>query len=166
MTVMPDDGIDCTWHNTWDKNPHPNNDDRDKNGFPRTACDFTLAQMCKIEDKLLEHKTKHSTGAWEFNQQAQDLVINFENHIGDIRAEMDMMEENPPPTGAPNANCTRELVEWCDSKGKGNRHSKGTVQQMGIWDLVKHFYDDHQVMIKLSEGSGIVRQLTAASPLF
>jgi len=143
MTVMPDDGINCVWHDTWIKNPYPNNDDRDKNGLPRTAYNFTLAQMYVIEEKLVEYKNKYSTGRWEFNTEAIDLVQNFEIYIGDVRAEIDQMEENPPPTGAPNANYTQELVQWYNSKGKGNRYSKGTVQNMGIWDLVKHLYDDH-----------------------
>jgi len=69
--------------------------------------------------------------------------MNFVQYLGDVRAEINVMEENPPPTGAPNANYTQELVQWYNSKGKGNRYSKGTVQNMGIWDLVKHLYDDH-----------------------
>mmetsp|Transcript_12803 Transcript_12803/g.19626 ORF Transcript_12803/g.19626 Transcript_12803/m.19626 type:complete len:433 (-) Transcript_12803:17-1315(-) len=141
ITVMDEDGINCMWHETWVKTPAPSNDDRDANGLPREAYNFTLAQMYTIEEKLVEYETKYSTGIWTNNMEAQDLVANFTLYLGDVRDEIRQMKDDPPPTAAPNVDYEQQLVEWYDSKGKGNRYSHEKVQAMGIWDLVKHFYD-------------------------
>jgi len=119
------------------------NDARDRNGLPRTAYNFTMDQMYTIEAKLVEYSEKYSSGEWANMTQAQDLVWNFEHYLTELREEIGDMEANPPPTRAPDPNYENQLMEWYNSKGKGNRYDKGKVQNMGIWDLVKHFYDDY-----------------------
>lgn len=141
MTVLPPENIECIWHDTWVETLAPYNDARDRNGLPRTAYNFTLEQMYTIEDKLVEYETKYSSEEWVNNTLAQDLVWNFQLYLVEVREEISQMEANPPPTGAPDAGRHDELVAWYNSKGKGNRYDKGKVQNMGIWDLVKHFYD-------------------------
>jgi len=142
MTVLPDDNIECIWHDTWVSTLAPYNDNRDRNGLPRTAYSFTLEQMYKMKDKLEEYETKYSSESWANMTQAQDLVWNFQYYLDEVREEIAQMEANPPPTTAPDAGYHDELVAWYNSKGKGNRYDKGKVQNMGIWELVKQFYGE------------------------
>lgn len=139
MSVMDEDGLNCIWHETWMNTPSPSNDDRD--GLPREQYNFTIPQMHTIKETLKAYKHKYSSGIWANNTQAQDLVENFDIYLGEVRLELSLMEDNPGPTPAPNANYEAELAEWYNSKGKGNRYNKAKIQSMGIWDLVKHFYD-------------------------
>ena len=97
MTVLPEENIDCI-------TLAPDNDARDRNGLPRTAYNFTLEQMYKIEDKLVEYSDKYSTGQWANMTQAQDLVWDFEHYLVEVREEIAEMEANPPPTRAPDPN--------------------------------------------------------------
>mmetsp|Transcript_4978 Transcript_4978/g.5490 ORF Transcript_4978/g.5490 Transcript_4978/m.5490 type:complete len:440 (+) Transcript_4978:148-1467(+) len=140
--VLEDEAIDCIWHETWVNAPEPSNDNRDLNGLPSEAYNFTLPQMYKIEDKLQEMIAKYEGRKWAANPVAMDLVDNFRNYQLSLSAEISDMEVNPPPTPVHDANYQKEIKEWYQSLGKGNRYDKSKIQDMGIWDQVSHFYED------------------------
>jgi len=140
IDVIPDDAIDCIWHDTWVKTPNNNNDDR--LGPPREAYNFTIPQLEKINDKLVEMRDKYSTGSWVNNSNAIALVENFASYIDGVTDELDSLYVNPPPTPAPNADYFQEILAWYQSKGKGNRYDKAKLQARGIWSKLAGFYPE------------------------
>jgi len=142
MDVAPDELMDCMCHETFVKTPSPSNDNRDLNSLPREAYKFTLPQLNTMKDKLDEYIDKYSTGEWVADQNAIDLVSNFNEWVVGVEAEIAEMIANPPPTPAPYAEYDLDLQEWYKSLGKGYRNDPETLKNKGIWDLVKDFYDD------------------------
>jgi len=142
IDVIPEDGIECLWHETWIHTPEPSNDNRDNNGLPREAYTFTIQQLTMIKDKLEEMKIKYSTGSWTNNNNAIALVENFDSYLINVQGELNDLNANPPPTPAPDAGYLLELKKWYNSKGKGNRYDKSKLEGTGIWDMISGFYPD------------------------
>eukprot|EP00548_Thalassiothrix_antarctica_P015639 CAMPEP_0194175630 /NCGR_PEP_ID=MMETSP0154-20130528/9636_1 /TAXON_ID=1049557 /ORGANISM="Thalassiothrix antarctica, Strain L6-D1" /LENGTH=372 /DNA_ID=CAMNT_0038889503 /DNA_START=125 /DNA_END=1239 /DNA_ORIENTATION=- len=124
MTVIEDEAINCVWHDTWIHTPAPSNAARDKNGLPAAAYNFTIVQMETMEAKLIEYRDKYSSGIWIENSNAQYLVENFEEYLTEVSVEIAERKANPQPTPAPYAGYAKEIQDWYNSKGKGNRYDK------------------------------------------
>jgi len=142
VSVIPEDAIDCIWHETWINTPAPNNDDRD--GPAREEYTFTVPQLERMKSRLEEMKEKYSTGSWVGVSNAIALVENFENYLVEVTAELDGLYANPPPTPAPDAGYKLEIQQWYNSKGKGNRYDKAKLQSWGVWDLISGFFDEEE----------------------
>jgi len=140
MDVIPDDGIECLWHQTWLHTPSPSNDDRA--GPPREAYKFTTPQLISIRDKMVEYKAKYSAAQWVGNSNAIAIVENLSEYLIEIQGEIDELTANPPPTPAPDANYLLEVQDWYKSKGKGNRYDPTELKDKGIWDFVSGFYPE------------------------
>mmetsp|Transcript_29781 Transcript_29781/g.44028 ORF Transcript_29781/g.44028 Transcript_29781/m.44028 type:complete len:640 (+) Transcript_29781:81-2000(+) len=138
--VISDAAIDCIWLDSWESSPQKRNDDRDVNGTLASEYIFTVEQMEEILAKLIYYKHKYSTGEWEMNLNAREIVMNTHNYIVEISGELATMYTNPQPTMAPST--LPELVEWYNTLGRGNRHAKEVVQHMAsYWGLVSDLYD-------------------------
>lgn len=141
MVVIPDSYMDCIWHETIIHTPEPSNDNRDLGGLSRTAYNFTLPQLTALKEKVEEYKDKYSMGTWTTDQNAIDLVSNFNEYINEFELEIAERTANPEPTPAPDAGYLLELQDWYKSKGKGDRYDQEKLETMGIWDQVSSFYD-------------------------
>jgi len=140
INVIPDDGVECLWHQTWLHTPSPSNDDRA--GPPREAYKFTTPQLISIRDKIVEYKAKYSAAQWAGNSNAIAIVENLAEYLTEVQAEIDELTANPPPTPAPDANYLLEVQDWYKSKGKGNRYDPTELKDKGIWDFVSGFYPE------------------------
>eukprot|EP00548_Thalassiothrix_antarctica_P020457 CAMPEP_0194194038 /NCGR_PEP_ID=MMETSP0154-20130528/75362_1 /TAXON_ID=1049557 /ORGANISM="Thalassiothrix antarctica, Strain L6-D1" /LENGTH=475 /DNA_ID=CAMNT_0038918427 /DNA_START=680 /DNA_END=2107 /DNA_ORIENTATION=+ len=140
INVIPDDGIECLWHQTWLHTPCPSNDDRA--GPPREAYKFTTPQLISIRDKIVEYKAKYSAAQWVGNSNAIAIVENLSEYLIEIQGEIDELTANPPPTPAPDANYLLEVQDWYKSKGKGNRYDPTELKDKGIWDFISGFYPE------------------------
>mmetsp|Transcript_9847 Transcript_9847/g.14502 ORF Transcript_9847/g.14502 Transcript_9847/m.14502 type:complete len:428 (+) Transcript_9847:80-1363(+) len=143
MTVISDEAIGCVWFETFIHAKAPNNDNRDHHGNAKEAYHFTIDQMQIITNKLQFMKDKYSSGEWENNAVAQDLVLAFDDYIAEVGEELLYLQANPPPTPAPNAAYNDELVSWYETVGAGNRYARDKVRQMnGYWPLVANLYNE------------------------
>jgi len=140
IDVIPDDGIDCLWHQTWLHTPSPSNDDRA--GPPREAYKFTTPQLISIRDKIVEYKAKYSAAQWAGNSNALAIVENLAEYLTEVQEEIDEVTANPPPTPAPDANYLLEVQDWYKNKGKGNRYDPTKLKDKGIWDFISGFYPE------------------------
>jgi len=146
MNVIEDEAIDCIWGETWKEAPEPSNANRDRNGLPSNAYTFTIEQMYAIENKLEDYIEKYGSGKWSSNPIAADLVTNFNSYLEDVSEEIFSMEENPQPTPAPYASYPDDIKDWYVGLNLGDRYNKTKMQERDIWDMVKHFYDDDDVV--------------------
>eukprot|EP00546_Thalassionema_frauenfeldii_P014291 CAMPEP_0178914684 /NCGR_PEP_ID=MMETSP0786-20121207/11572_1 /TAXON_ID=186022 /ORGANISM="Thalassionema frauenfeldii, Strain CCMP 1798" /LENGTH=504 /DNA_ID=CAMNT_0020587639 /DNA_START=87 /DNA_END=1597 /DNA_ORIENTATION=+ len=98
--MVSDEAINCIWLETWDHSPENRNDDRDVGGTLAGEYIFTIEQMEELVAKLTFYKHKYSTGDWELNLQARELVKNFHDYINEISGELAAMYASPQPTMA------------------------------------------------------------------
>lgn len=138
MNIIPDAGLGCIYQQSW---IYSANLEEDRVGPDIALYNFTIDQLEVIRDTLDSYVVKYSSGSWANNLLAQELVGMLAEYAQEVTSKLTEADVNPPPTPPPNPEYWYNISEWYSSVGKGNRNQKAKVQQMAIWEYVKHLYD-------------------------
>lgn len=119
LNVIAQPARQCVYDHLINNIPERLVDENDLESIARSDYALRYGQLEEMADTLQKMKDKYSSGKWENNVNAHDLVTAFDIYLIEVATEM-VLTDASAPTPAPGGEYYRDVDTWWDTVGEGH----------------------------------------------
>merc|ERR1739848_92364 len=138
--MVSEEAIPCIWSDTVENVEYTDGKGRPGN---RNLYGYTQSQMEALVDTIDNLREKYSTGIWQDDLRAHELLRALNIYHNKNKRELDAMLLNPTPPVEHSAQYQQKLLQKFTEFGRKGRYSRPKVEKMtGYWARAKSVFDN------------------------